>query len=140
MHHPHLSSKSHPYSDPPPATSLSPLRTLRALPRKQSNLAQVTAGLGTSSPIEARQNSPLRGTGSTHWEQSEGKPSLQVLGNPHEDQAVHLVHMCGVLRSRACMLFVGVSVSEGPQALLVFWWSPYTLRVPQSFPQLFHKA
>jgi hypothetical protein len=77
----------------------------RGPPGKQPTLAhQVTAGLGTSSPTEARQGSPVRDMGSTVRQQSQEQPQLQLLGNPQEDQSSHLLHMSDWARSRPCML------------------------------------
>ena len=53
----------------------------------------VPAGLGTSSPTEAQPGSPGRGRGSNGRQQSQRQPLLQLLGDPHEDQAAHLLHM-----------------------------------------------
>jgi hypothetical protein len=49
---------------------------------------QVTAGLGTFSPTEARQGSPVKGTGSL------GRQLLlQLLRDSHQEQAAYLLHM-----------------------------------------------
>jgi hypothetical protein len=74
-----LSSQSPPHKVPPPTPSRSPLRRGSPSPRNQPTLPnQVSAGLGTSSPSEARQGSPVRGIGSTGKQQSQGEPPLQV--------------------------------------------------------------
>lgn len=52
---------------------------------------QVTAGLGTSSPTEARQGVPVWEMESTEREQSQGKPLLQWLGDLDEDKS--LIHI-----------------------------------------------
>jgi hypothetical protein len=52
---------------------------------------QVTARLGTSSPIDARQGSTVLGTGSTCRQ--------ELLGDSCEDQAAHLLHKCRGPRS-----------------------------------------
>jgi hypothetical protein len=57
---------------------------------------QATATLGTSSPTEARQGSPVRGTGSTGRQQS-GIAPAPVVGDLHECQAAHLLHICGII-------------------------------------------
>ena len=64
---------------------------------------QVTAGLGTSSPTEAQPGSPGRGRGSNGRQQSQRQPLLQLLGDPHEDQAAHLLQMRRGSSSRSCM-------------------------------------
>ena len=56
---------------------------------------QVSAGLATSSPTEGRQDSPVRGTGSTDRQKIQGQLLLHLLGAPHEDQALYLLHMSG---------------------------------------------
>jgi len=52
------------------------------------------AGLGISSPTEARQGSPVRGTGSTGRQQNQARSATTVVEVLHEDQAVHLLHRC----------------------------------------------
>ena len=65
---------------------------------------QVSAGIKTSSPTDARQGSPVRGTYFTNRQ--------QLLGDPHGDQAACLLHMCrGPLSSCVCS-FIGGSVSD----------------------------
>jgi len=74
------------------------------------------AGLGASSPTEASQGSPVKGMGSA-GRQLETAP-LQVLEDLHEDQAIHLLHMCecgGSLGLAHVCSLVGGSVSERPQ-------------------------
>jgi hypothetical protein len=79
---------------------------------------QVTAGLGTSYLTEVRQDSPVRGTGSTGWQQSEGQLQLQFWGEQHEDQIALLLQICGrgAVFSPWCSL-VGSSVSGSFQEL-----------------------
>ena len=55
---------------------------------------QVSEGLGASSPIEARQGSPAIRTYPMYRQRLLGHPPLQLFAI-HEDQAVHLLHMCG---------------------------------------------
>jgi hypothetical protein len=50
--------------------------------------------LGTWSPAEARQGSPVRGIGSTGRQWHQGQLPLQLLRDLCEDQAIHLLHMC----------------------------------------------
>ena len=95
---------------------------------------QVSAGLGTSSPTEARQSRPVRVTGSTGRQQSQTKPP--------QDKAAHLLHMCrGLGPALVCSLvdgsFLGTIRIVDSDGLL---WSPCPLQVPQSFPQLFQKT
>ena len=81
----------HPDSSPPPSppfTQYLPMGTIHTL------APQVTAGIGTSSPTEAKLGIPVRGTGTIGKQQSKDNPLLQLLGDPHEDQAVSLLHMC----------------------------------------------
>lgn len=75
----------------------------------------VSGGLSSSSPTEVRQGSPVRVTGSTGRQQSQRRPSFQLLGDPHEDRAAHLLHMCGGPRSTLCMLVAhaGGTFAEG---------------------------
>jgi hypothetical protein len=61
----------------PLSPSTSPLWRRKSLPRNQPALAhQVTAGVGTPSPTEARQDNPGRGAGSTGRQQSQCKSPL----------------------------------------------------------------
>jgi hypothetical protein len=58
---------------------------------------QVPAKLGIPSPTEAQEGCPFRGTGSTGRQASNKdgySPCCTCLRNPHEDKAVHLLHMC----------------------------------------------
>lgn len=67
---------------------------------------QVAVGLGTSSSTEARQGCPLG-----VWkpqagrQQTQKQPLLQLLGNTHENQDAHLLHMWNGSRSSLCSLF-----------------------------------
>jgi hypothetical protein len=64
--------------------------------------------LGTSSLTEARQGSPVRGTGSTGRQQSQIKSRFQMLKDSHEDRVAHLLHymfVWGWRGSSLCMLF-----------------------------------
>jgi hypothetical protein len=102
----------------PPSSTLSPtlspqlspsppflLREVEASHSYPPTLAyQVAVGLDTSSPIEARQNSPVRGKGPKGRQQSQRYPLLLLLGNRHEKQAAHILHMC---RRPPCSLVVG---------------------------------
>lgn len=45
-------------------------------------------------PTEAREGSPVKGSRSSGRQQIQGQPLLQVLGELHENQAVHLLHTC----------------------------------------------
>lgn len=63
----------------------------------------VTVGLGISSPITAQQGSPVRRRGSNGRQQNQRQHPLQLLRDPHEDQAAHLLQMWP--RSRPGMLF-----------------------------------
>ena len=47
---------------------------------------------------ETRQGGLVRGTGATGGQQIKGHPPLQLLGDQHEDQAVHLLLSCEVGR------------------------------------------
>ena len=57
---------------------------------------QISSGLSSSSPNESRQGSPARGKGPNGRQESlsQRQPLLQLLGDPHEDQATHLLHIC----------------------------------------------
>jgi hypothetical protein len=76
----------------------SPLRRGTPSTKPSPNSApKITEGLGTSSSTEAKQSGPLREMGSTDRQQNQGKLLLLLLGDPHEDQAAHLLHRCWVL-------------------------------------------
>lgn len=49
--------------------------------------------------------SPGRGRGSNGRHQSQRQPPLQLLGDTHEDQTAHLLHMYKGCRSSLCMVF-----------------------------------
>jgi Holliday junction resolvasome RuvABC endonuclease subunit len=78
---------------------------------------QVAAGQNTSAPTKAKQAVAGRGKGSKGRQQSQRQLHLQLLGDPHEDQAAELLQICGVPRSRlACSLAGGLSsvILNGP--------------------------
>jgi len=86
-----LFSQPPPHTVPPPIPSFSPEKG--EAPLGITPLAhQVTVGLGPSSSTETRQCLPVRRMGST----GSGQPSLQLLGDPPEGQAAHLLHMLEV--------------------------------------------
>ena len=64
-----------------------------ALPWVSSLGHQVSAGLDVSSPTEALPGSPDRGRGSSVRPQSQRQSLLQLLGDPYEDQAAHMLLM-----------------------------------------------
>lgn len=69
---------------------------------------QVAVGLGTSSPIQATQGSPVRGKTFKGRQESQRQPLFQWLGDWHEDQGSHLLH-----------------ISRGPRQVLRMlsdWW------------------
>jgi hypothetical protein len=91
---------------------------------------QVTAGLGTCCPTEARQGIPFRGRQAT----GSGTVPASVLWNPHE----YLLHMCWRSRFSLCLLFGWwSSLWESPR-VQVSWlcWSP--CGVPVFFKPLNH--
>lgn len=65
----------------------------------------VVAGLSASSPTEAQPGSPVWGKGSHGRQQNQRQPQIRLLGEPHEDQAAHLLQMCRGPRSSPCTLF-----------------------------------
>jgi hypothetical protein len=74
---------------------------------------QVVAGLVTS-PTEAIQSSSVKGKESTGRQQNQRQPLFLLLEVPHEDQAVHLLHMCRGTRLVPAWCLVGGSVSVSP--------------------------
>jgi hypothetical protein len=87
-----LCVKYHPHTLSPPSTHLS-----HPYP-PHTHTHQVTAGLGASSPTEARQGYPFRGSGSKDRQACNKlmgrQPLFQLLGEPHKDQVTHLLHRC----------------------------------------------
>ena len=88
-----------------------------------------TPPMGTNLPWQSRLKSqqslehplPLRpnkaaqlGEGDPKAGKSWRQPTLRLLGDPHEDQAVHLLHMSREPRSNPCMLFGCGLVSVSP--------------------------
>jgi hypothetical protein len=121
-----------PISIPPPPSALSrssspsppPLSPLRSEKCEASFgyypilTHQVTAGLGAFSPAEASQSSSARGMESRGRKQIQGQPPHQLLGDPHEDQATHLLHVRREPNSSPCLLFGSwFSLWEPPRAL-----------------------
>ena len=83
---------------------------------------------GASSPTEVRQGSPVRRMGFKAGNRFGDSLLLQLLGNQHEDQPAHLLHMCrGSPKSR-----LDDSVGLPVESL--------SSCVPQSSQQLFHKT
>ena len=110
----------HPDHSPFPPTPLlhslspTPFSSDKGEPRHRiPTLAQVTAGLGTSSPTEARQSSPVRGIGSIGGQQSQRGPS-PVSGGPTWT-LTYLLYMCRGLGLACVCSLVGGSVSGSPQ-------------------------
>ena len=85
---------------------------------------QVEAGISTSYLTAAREVGPGRGRESNGRQQSQRQSLLQLLGDAHEDQHTHMLHMCREPRSSPCMHFgwwfslCSVS-SHGPRLLAV---------------------
>ena len=96
--------------------------------------SEITAGLGASSSTEARQHSAVRKIRSTGRQQIHRQPLLHLLGDPHEDQAAHLLHKHR--EPRYTFLLVGASKAPDELKLTVFLWSLCPLWVPQSFQEL----
>ena len=84
---------------------------------------QITAGLGTCFPTEARKGSPFRRTGLIGKKQVQGQLLFQFWGDLSEDQVAHLPHVCvaggWVDRSSPWTFLIGDSVSESPQGYSV---------------------
>jgi hypothetical protein len=76
---------------------------------------QLTVELHTSSRAEARHGSSVKGMGCMGRQQIRAQPPLQLLGDPHEDQDAHLLHICGGPRSSPCSFFDLWLVSLGSQ-------------------------
>jgi hypothetical protein len=111
LHSNHSFLSQYYYTQPLPSTLLpSPLKRGSPHLGYQSTLAhQLTAGQCTSSSLKGRQGNPVRRTGSTGRQQSQGQPTLQLLEDRHEDQAAQLRHICRVVvgggRSSPCSHF-----------------------------------
>jgi hypothetical protein len=82
-----------PYTDHPPIPSF--LLRRGVPPGIITPINEVTGELATSTPAEARQSDSVRGMGSTDSQEIQGQSSIQLLGDLHEDQGAHLLHMCG---------------------------------------------
>ena len=65
---------------------------------------QVAVRPGASSPIVARQGSPVRDKGPKGRQWSQRQPLFLLLGVPHEDSDAQLLSMCQDPRSIPCML------------------------------------
>jgi hypothetical protein len=115
-------SWSHPYEESPSLIS-PPLPLWKGkLPWVPSYLRhQVPAGLVTSSHTDARQGGSFKGTGSIGRQQIQEQPSLQLLGDLHEDQAAHLLQMCIGHRSSPCMFFAWRFSCCEPSGSQVSW-------------------
>ena len=100
-----LSSKSPPHYPLSHSPLSFPLETLLREGRQPTLAYQVLSGLNASSLSEARKSSLARGMRSKGSQWSQRQPPLQLLGDPHEDQAAHLLQMCRGPRSSPCMLF-----------------------------------
>ena len=106
---------------------------------------QISAGLDTSSPTEARPGRQVRETGSTSRQQNQGKPPLQLLGY-YKKTKLHIYFMCawglGSVLYAFWLVAQPLRASESPGYLtwLIFLWSPYSHWVPESFPQLFYET
>jgi hypothetical protein len=99
------------------------------------------AGLCMSSPTQAQPGSPAVRRGSTKSE----PPLLQLLGDPHEDQALPLLQMWRVSRYSPYMLFGCWFSLCDPSWAQVSWLCQGLLVVPltplaHSYPQLFKKT
>ena len=99
-----LFSQSHPH-----ITSLTLFHSLqrRRCPHSYQTvlLSEVPGGLSSFSPTETRQGSSARRKGSKGRQQSQRQPTLQLLGDPHEDQASHLLHRCRGPTFSPCRIF-----------------------------------
>lgn len=132
---------SHPSFPIPPSFSSenrSPIPWLSTNPPSTSGLIRTKCILNyNSSPTEARQGIPASGKGSKGRPQdhSQGNPLLQLLGDPQEDQAAHLLLIWSGSWSSPHMLF-GWHGSTGPRLVGsgCLLWCPWPLQLPQSFP------
>jgi hypothetical protein len=98
---------------------------------------------GASSPTEVRQGSPVRRMGFKAGNRFGDSLLLQLLGNQHEDQPAHLLHMCR--GSSLCLIFSWwFSLCEPPKSRLDdsvgLPVESLSSCVPQSSQQLFHKT
>ena len=117
VHFPFLSRPPCCFFPPNPTLTSPSTITLSPFPQRRGSplgyhptLAHpVIVGLSTSSPTRAQPDSPVRGKGSNGRQQSQRQPPLQLLGDPHEDQAEYLLQTCvlgwGEGRYNPCMLF-----------------------------------
>ena len=102
---------------PFPSTPHSSLRRGRPSGYQLTFAHQVTSGLCTSLPTEARHDRPVRGMGSTGRQQSQGQPHSICWGTHIETictSAIYVWEGVGLSPAYVCSL-VGSSVSESPQ-------------------------
>ena len=106
------------------------------------NLAyQAILGLGPSYPTEARQGGPVREAGSTGRQASNTfrDSPTSVIGEPYEDSAAHLLHICRGPRSNLCSTFgwrfsLWETPFPGQLTLFIIQWKLCPLQVPQYSP------
>jgi len=99
---------------------------------------QVSAGLGTSFPTEAKQGRPFRERGSTGRQETQEHPLFQLLGNTQEDQAAHVLHTYRRPRYNQCSIFCSQFRVWEPPRVQVSWQGWSSCRVLVLFRSLSH--